>query len=813
MPNPNAPTDVWAAYESDTFIRVNANGLGSNSDVSATSLWWSRWNNADGTYGGETKTDGGTYNGIAPGSIGTVGNRIYRWRVRGKGGSSGGYGPYTYTGYVQTTPNAPSGASAWLSGPSAISISWQDNAYTPNYVYDTEIWWNINGGGWGLWTTVAAGTTSIQATGLSPGATYQFAVRHVERYGNLPSAFNYTATLTATNTPTTPGTLTASRTSDAQMALSWTNNSSGSAPYDSITVQRWDSVGQAWGTIATLSGSATSLTDTNTVAGRKYQYRIAANNAVGTSGWSTSGFTYTTPNAPTNANALYSGGTSISVSWTNNRTYDEQAIHIQPYEDGVAQTATVLTGTATSWTHTGIKTTSTYYYKVWAVSNTGSLASSQAQSNSVLPAQPPGAPSNLSASPVPMDLGRTRSISWTHTPSVDGSAQTKYQIRHKVQGAGTWTENAVVTSSTQSMSSPFATGYTNGQVIEWQVRTYGVHANPGPYSASSTVTTSTTPTVTITSPVDEVTTSTVTVAWSYFDQESTPQAEWSAEFINAATNTVIETKTASDTSSSTTFATPAENGGSYQVRVKVRDGSGVWSDPVTRSFVGDFTPPAEVLLQPELDANSGAAILTLQPTPDDGGVTTLPASSVTIERQFYDPEVEDYGPWETLIANVDPNVTLIDTTGPAHEDGHYRVTTYSNAPSSVKSTTYVKPEVTDYRWLYVSGGDKFDIVCRMWANIEIGWKASRNRSLHYFAERRRPVIYSGEASEKVLTVSGLIDDISSPPQQWLRLAQQPGPVLLRGPGQRIFGNLSEVSVERIQVGLHKVSFSIQEVGK
>ena len=315
----------------------------------------------------------------------------------------------------------------------------------------------------------------------------------------------------------------------------------------------------------------------------------------------------------------------------------------------------------------------------------------------------------------------------------------------------------------------------------------------GPWSGSALLYTSTTPTVNITSPGTSVVNSTIPVAWSYFDEQGSAQAEYRIEIFESASGKLVATRSAASSASSVVLPTTITDGLSYRLEVTVRDGAGLWSTTASKTFTAAFTPPAEVLLDISIDGESGAAVLTLTPTPHDNGVTKYPASAVTLQRKFYDEETESYGEWETLLDMGAPSGVVIDPTGPTHDDGAYRVITHSTAPSTVTSMTYFPSNTPDARWLYVSGGEKFDVICKMWANIEISQTASRNRALHYFAGRRNPVIYSGEATERTYTITGILEDEASDPNQWIRLARMPGAVLLRAPGRRMFGNLSEVS--------------------
>lgn len=734
--------------------------------------------------------------------------RRYRVRVRAK--NSAGTSGWAYSNYEQTTPASPTNATVTKASTTSVTISWS-NTIVEDYDYTLELEQSVDGGVWTLIDTLPGGTTSVSRTGLTPGAVYQFRVRNKSTVGDTTySGYSTTGTIQLQAPPAAPTIGSVVRNSDTSMTLDWTNNATVDAPYDSITVQRWDNVDNIWTTVASIPGSSVNVTDTSTVANRKYRYQIRANNSAGSSAWVQYDYIYTTPDAPSQVEAEYTGGTAITVSWVTNASYLERTVTVTPYKNGVAETPVQLAGGETFYEHMNVDVLATYYFKVKTVSTVGSLSSAETQSNDVQGATPPNAPSNLAPTGIVTDLNNDTTFTWLHSKSVDRSKQRQYEVQHRVSG-GVWASSGIITSATPEFVLPAGT-YANPNGIEWQVRTWGIHPDPGPWSATATLTGSTTPTLTLNTPGATIITSAIDVDWDYFDQEATAQAGWEVRLFDATGTYLIEEVDGADTTSALTLSTSAVDGESYLLSIRVRDGSGLWSEDYNHSFVADFVPPAEVLLDASMDSSSGAMILSLTPTPDDGGLTTLPATSVTIERQIWDDEIEDYGDWEVLAEDVDPSATLIDTTAPVHDDGQYRVTTYSAAPSSYRTPSPIKPPTYERKWLYVSGGPQFDVVCRMWANIELGVKVSRSKGLHYFAGRKKPVLYTGESTERVITVSGLITDDASGVGQWQRLAKQPGPVLLRAPAKpgRIFGAMSEVSIERVGVKLHKVSFSIQE---
>jgi hypothetical protein len=801
---PAAPSNVNVAYVNDSTATLTWTN-NSTSGEPYDHLEVQRWDNVQGW--DTIVNDSGTSR-----SVGTFAGRQHRWRVRAV--NNAGTSAWAYSEYLQTTPDGPSGASVSKAGTTSVNVVWANNE-TSGYDYTTEVEQTSDGGvTWTLATTAAAGTTGVTLYNLSPGAVYQFRVRAKSTVDiTLYSPYSTTGTIQLQAPPAAPTSLVASRVNDNQMSLSWVNNPTTEAPYDSITVQRWSNDLGIWETVGSLGGADASLTDTATVADRKYQYRIRANNSAGSSAWVESSFLYTTPAAPSVADAEYTGDTTITVTWQNNASYTEYSVRVTPYKNDVAQTPVSLASGETTYDAVGIDILATYHFVIEAVSTVGSLVSAGAVSNDVMGAAAPSAPVNVLPNGGVADLARDLTFTWTHTPSQDGSKQKKYEVQHRLAG-GVWASSGIITSAVSSFTLPAGT-YANPNAIEVQVRTWGVHPDPSPWSATATITGSTTPTITLNSPGATIPISAIDVDWDFFDAEGTAQTEWEVTLLDSTAQYVLEQQAGEDATSTLTLETAAEDGLGYTLRIRARDGSGLWSDTLEHFFTAAFMPPAEVLLDASYDEDSGSMVLSLTPTADDGGVTTLPATAVTIERQIWNPETETYDPWEPVIERVDPDVTVIDTTAPIHGDGHYRVITYSAAPSSKKSASNVVPAKTEQHYVYVSGGENFSVVCRLWANVEIGWKASRTKAIHYFAGRKKPVMYSGEHSERVLTVSGLLTDgDSSPPHHWIRLAQQPGPVLLRGPhNRRILGALSEVSTERLTNGLHKVSFSIQEVAK
>lgn len=307
--------------------------------------------------------------------------------------------------------------------------------------------------------------------------------------------------------PAAPTGCGASRVSDTQSTVTWTNTnpSSSTAPYQYIDVQRSTNDG-AWTTIASPA-TTTSYSDKTLSANHKYSYRVRARNGAGSSAFTTASAPFaTTPAAPGTPTAT-KGATNITVTWGSDPPY-ATGLELWHSANGVWDGAALatLTGTATTYTHASPSTLVTHAYRLRATTTTPALTGGYSgTSNTVALTAPPNAPSNLSPASVADDASTPTIFTWKHNP-VDTTLQTKYQVQHRVVGAGSWTIGSITSSGTSSYT--LAGGvYANGQNIEWQVRTWGQASTGGsdgtgasPFSTSAVLTLSTTPVASVVSP-------------------------------------------------------------------------------------------------------------------------------------------------------------------------------------------------------------------------------------------------------------------------------------------------------------------------
>jgi hypothetical protein len=119
---------------------------------------------------------------------------------------------------------------------------------------------------------------------------------------------------------------------------------------------------------------------------------------------------------------------------------------------------------------------------------------------------------------------------------------------------------------------------------------------------------------------------------------------------------------------------------------------------------------------------------------------------------------------------------------------------------------------SDDRWVYLSGGPHFHQVCRLMGNVALRSTTSRDRALYNFAGRKKPVMFAGEARERVIDVAGLLDGESSSPAEWESLIESGDVLLFRDPlGHRMYGSVSQVAIDYLGNNLYAIAFTVTEV--
>ena len=346
------------------------------------------------------------------------------------------------------------------------------------------------------WATKASGGVSY-----ANGATY---------------TANAAATLYAVweRTYTTPSAVTGlslARTSDSQLAATWTNNSAVPREYTAIYVEVQTDGGQ-WVQVAKLGASATNHTWGGASANHQYRVRVRPYNPAGYGAYATSGYVYTTPAAPSSvAVAVPSAGT-VNVTVTAGALW-ATSHEVEVTADGGETWSQVGTVAGAGGTYADTNPPAgTCQYRARAV--IGTLYSDWVYSAEIVTLCPPIAPTVTQRPAAAIAVGSTVTLGWLPNHP-DGTPQTKAQV--EVTAGGSTTTIAINDATTTCDLTSYAAA---AQAVSVRVRTYGIYAAWGAWSDVVAFTAYVPPSVTVTSPASDGDVETqlpVTITWSAVD--------------------------------------------------------------------------------------------------------------------------------------------------------------------------------------------------------------------------------------------------------------------------------------------------------
>ena len=586
---------------------------------------------------------------------------------------------------------------------------------------------------WQVQNVDSGGTSTANTSGRTwtrtnnkPNTRYRVRVRARNSAG-VSAYSSWSNTIrTKPNSPAAPTGVTATRSSDSRINLSWNHRGSSSAPYSSQRVERreispsgsWAS----WKSLGTVGASASSYADTTTKANQQYQYRIMATNAGGSATSGASSSVRTTPAAPTIGTATKSGD-DIRVTYSVNTPYTNHLTHLlQDRPDG-GSWVTVATQVGTgSLTHVDPDPAVTHQYRVITRSTYGgNLDSAPSGTSSIVQLQaPPNAPTILEPTAGVHDASQPILIRWRHNP-VDASEQSAAQVQYRHGGAGLWETAAQISGTTSS----YELAPIGGEgLLEVRVRTKGDHVDYGPYGTRS-ITLGYRPYAVINEPTPgTLSQSEIELEWGYSQDDDSPQVAWEGRLWNYDTGDLLEEQSVSTSSNTGRFDTTLEDGVTYRIDLRVRAANGLWSHDegdewetviVTAQF------PLPVRYRPEVmwDEDAGSAGLTFLPVDEeetfewDGleneSTSTRETADGTVTNLFTNPDMVKTTAGEPIREN------LVKTPAPwsTRLDGWHFIRrpvggSGGNDYQSKRAlrTSEGPPELpSDFPWMNATGGD------------------------------------------------------------------------------------------------------------
>lgn len=653
----------------------------------------------------------------------------------------------------------------WSGG---FGFDWRPAGLQSQVLNTTDFWIAHNPEGYG--STIVAG--SIGNTGSSSGGS-----------GATVDVFLDLGRLVVA--PGQPTGLTATRVSDTQVKLDWTNNEASNGQATLITVQRRIN-GGAWTQFTNFGRTNTVTVDA--AANQKVEYQIIAGNSAGNSPWSAvSNAIYTTPAAPSGVAAAKDAGGNIDISFAENVNYSEYTHEVWHGTvvggvttwDGAA--LTTLASGVLAYEHATPNPAQQHRYRVRA--KAGALTSAWVESNTVVLLTAPAKPT---IPPLPnfSDRAAIFQLPWVHN-SIDSSPQSKYQWRWSSDGGSTWTTGAK-TASTNQYHNFAANTFALNSTITFQVRTKGAYdsgsdgdASYSPWSDSTVVTFKSLPTATITAPANgsTINDSTIRVTVGFAQAQAATFVKAQLELLQGAT--LLETLE-SVNQVGITLATPAQNGISYTVRARVQDSNGLWSSWVTSTFNVTYLAPVPAVVVASYVQDKGYGQLDLTIAAPGGGQAA--ATTVTITRTIN-------GVTETVVQDypVSAALTFLDTTPTIHGTNDYVITTTSAL--GAKSSVNAQLVTTECRRAFLSKGPGFAAVGMFGGNLEVSESLSVASATVEAAGRTKPIgLYGTETNVQLKVKSFVYPGFGSSIDELRTLLLMPGKACFRdASGRRVFG--------------------------
>ena len=463
--------------------------------------------------------------------------------------------------------------------------------------------------------------------------------------------------------PNPPTGVSARRSSDTSAEISWNNRSTAARRYASQAVQRSTDGGE-WVTVSSsLSGAATSYTDSGIEAGHRYAWRVAGVNSANTSWSGSSGYVYTTPSDPSACSAARASDSRIDVSWTPvGPAASRSGFRVERSVDGGAWSQVAELGpSATSWSDTSTSAAHRYRYRARAYNPTS--ASGYATSGTVYTT--PSTPASCSSS----RASDTRNdVSWNHgnSPSnVDG-----FKIERSVDG-GAWTQVGTAGASATSWSD---TSTSAAHRYRYRVRAYKGPLNSG-YATSGT--TYNTPSAPTSCSAARQSDSRCDVSWRHANSTSNIDGFMVERSVDGGAWSQVAEAGASATSWSDTSTSATHR---YQYRIRAHKGT-LYSGYATSGAV--YTTPSA-----PTSCSSSRASDTRNDVSWNHGNSPSNVDGFKVERST------DGGAWSQVGTASASATSYADTATSANHSYAYRVRAYKgplNSGYATSGTTYNTP--------------------------------------------------------------------------------------------------------------------------
>jgi formylglycine-generating enzyme required for sulfatase activity/lipopolysaccharide export LptBFGC system permease protein LptF len=365
----------------------------------------------------------------------------YRYRVRAYTSINPSLPTNETVANTSTIP-APSTLNASAIDDQSIQLTWMDNCtFETGYRLERD-----SGSGFVQIAELGENITQYTDIGLVFGKNYQYRVR---AYTSRNVSAYETLTQAATIFPA-PSNLAAEAIDDQSIKLTWTDNCSFEAGY---RLER--DRGSGFVQIAELAANTTQYTDNGLTYGTSYQYRVRAYTLQNTSAYETLNQAATIFPEPSNLSSTAIDDQSLSLSWTDNCTF-ESGFRLERSSGSGFQVIADLNENTREYTDSGLTYGITYQYRLYAITETNrSNYSNVVSGQTVFPA-----PGTLSAAALD---DQSIKLTWKDNYTFESG----YMIYRK-----NTTEFILIAQLSANTSEYIDSGLTYGSVYVYKVRAF-----------------------------------------------------------------------------------------------------------------------------------------------------------------------------------------------------------------------------------------------------------------------------------------------------------------------------------------------------
>ena len=417
------------------------------------------------------------------------------------------YGTSNNSSYITTltAPAAPTSDAATNMALTQFTANWQSSAGSTGYYLFVSSASDFSSHLSGYNGKDVGNVTSYLVTALSGGTTYYYRIKGYNAGGGSP----YSADRTVLTLPPAPVSTAATGTTANAFNANWNSSTSATGYKLDVSTDIIFGAGNFVGLYENKDvGNVTSESITGLNAGTSYYYRVKAYNASGTDGNSSIITVVTIPAAPTEQAAGSVTSNSFISNWSASAGAAGYYLDVSTNSGFGAGTFvsgynTLDVGNVTSFTVTGLNSSTQYYYRISAYNRAGTSS----VSGTISPQTTAGIPKPPAVSPASAVLSTSFSANWSASV---GAASYRLDVS-TLSGFGTfvtgWEDVNVGAVTTYSVNSNLTAGTT------YYYRIRAVNGS-GTSSNSTTVTVLTVPDAPVSAAASAIANDGLTANWN-----------------------------------------------------------------------------------------------------------------------------------------------------------------------------------------------------------------------------------------------------------------------------------------------------------